>query len=89
MEKKIEEAVLRNGMEIIYEGAILGFSGGADSSALLHCLKGKCKHLLAVHINHMIRGEEALRDKEHCIKLCREYGVELVTFDIDIPRLSR
>lgn len=88
MEKKIEEAVLHNGMEAIYEGAILGFSGGADSSALLHYLKDKCHHLLAVHINHMIRGEEAVRDREHCRKKCLEYGVKFISFDIDIPKLS-
>ena len=89
MEKKIEEAVCRYGMERIYDGAIVGFSGGADSSALLHYLVGKCSKLLAVHINHMIRGAEALRDEESCKHACKQYGVKLITYSVDIPALSR
>ena len=48
---------------------IVGFSGGADSSALLHFLFvhasnfGKNFIVEAVHINHNLRGEESLRDE--------------------------
>ena len=89
MEKKINEAVCRYGMEEIYDGAIVGFSGGADSSALLHYLSTRCKSLLAVHINHMIRGEEAVGDREHCRLVCQKYGIDFISYDIDIPNLSR
>jgi len=89
MEKKIYEAVCRYGMEEIYNGAIVGFSGGADSSALLHYLKGKCSNLLAIHVNHMIRGEEADRDEAFCRSVCKKYGVELLVFSVDIPALAR
>ena len=45
---------------------IVGLSGGADSCALLHYLcdlrEELSLHITAVHINHMIRGEEAERD---------------------------
>ena len=57
MINKINAAVCRYGMEKIFNGAIVGFSGGADSSAILHFLKDRCANLMAVHINHMIRGE--------------------------------
>ena len=89
MEKKIEEAVLQNGMEAIYEGAILGFSGGADSSALLHYLKDKCRHLLAVHINHMIRGDEADRDELFSRKLSEKLGIEFISIRVDVPSLAK
>lgn len=89
MEKKIEDAIRRHGMEAIFDGAVLGFSGGADSGALLHYLKDKCKNLLAVHINHMIRGDEADRDEALCKRLCREYGVALTVIRVDVPALSR
>lgn len=89
MVDKINEAVCRFGMGEIFEGAVIGFSGGADSGALLHFLKDRCKNLLAVHINHMIRGEEADRDEEACRQACLAYGVELLVFRIDIPALSR
>ena len=45
---------------------IIGLSGGADSVCLTHIL---CKHLgsenlICAHVNHGIRGEEALRDQD-------------------------
>ena len=89
MEKKIYEAVCRYGMEEIYNGAILGFSGGADSSALLHYLKDKCANLLAVHVNHGIRGDEAYRDEEFCKAVCARYGVQLMTFYVDVPGIAK
>lgn len=89
MEKKINDAVCRYGMDEIFNGCILGFSGGADSGALLHYLKSRCKNLLAVHINHMIRGEEAFRDEEVCRSTCEKYGVPFKCVRIDIPALSK
>lgn len=88
MKEKINEAVCRYGMEEIFNGAIIGFSGGADSSALLHYLKDKCENLLAVHINHMIRGEEADRDEAFCKSVCEKYGVPFVSYKVDIPKIS-
>ncbi|MBO5313383.1 MAG: tRNA lysidine(34) synthetase TilS [Clostridia bacterium] len=89
MEKKIIKTIQQYGMEDIFDGAVIGFSGGADSSALLHFLKDRCKKLLAVHINHMIRGEEAMRDMEHCQRFCEKHGISLYTESVDIPTLSR
>ena len=89
MKKKIEEAVAYYGMEKMLEGAVLGYSGGADSSALLHYLKGRCKNLVAVHVNHMIRGAEADRDEALCRRTCAEYGVVLHVVHVDIPALAK
>lgn len=89
MEKKIDEVIYRYGMENAFEGAVIGFSGGADSSALLHYLKDRCKCLLAVHINHMIRGDEAKRDEELCRRTCEKYGVEFKCVEVDVPTLSK
>lgn len=88
MKNKIENAIRRHGMEDIFDGAVLGFSGGADSGALLHFLKDKCKNLMAVHVNHMIRGAEADRDEALCRALCEKYGVPLTVIKVDIPALS-
>ena len=75
-------------MDCIYDGAIIGFSGGADSSAILHYLSKKTKKLLAVHINHMIRGEEALRDEFFCKNACKKYGVKFLSYRVDVPLLA-
>lgn len=89
LEKKIKDAISRYGMEEIFDGCVVGFSGGADSSAILHYLKDKCKNLVAVHINHMIRGEEADRDEMTCKRACQEYGVSFMSFHVDVPSLSK
>ena len=88
MENKIEKAIKQYEMNDIFDGAIIGFSGGADSSAILHYLSKKTKNLLAVHINHMIRGEEALRDEFFCKNMCKKYGVKFLSFRVDIPLLA-
>lgn len=89
MENKIERAISYYGMESVYDGAIIGFSGGADSSAILHYLSKKTKKLLCVHINHMIRGEEALRDEFFCKNMCQKYGVRFLSYVVDVPSLAK
>jgi len=57
----------------------LALSGGADSVFLLHLLYGlACEgriSLYAIHVNHMIRGEEADRDEIFCREMCKSLGV--------------
>ncbi len=71
----------------------VGFSGGGDSAALLHILKKygdeKGIRIVAIHINHMIRGEEAIRDEEFCRELCHRMGIEFFSCRGDIPRMAR
>lgn len=66
---------------------VVGFSGGADSVCLLHCLntlKGKLGFQLeAVHVNHGIRGGEAKRDEEFCVLFCKEHNIPFKTFSFD------
>ncbi len=60
---------------------IVALSGGADSVSLLyalHLLENELSFVLrAAHLNHNIRGEEALRDELFCKELCRSLGVPL------------
>lgn len=76
---------------------LLGLSGGADSSALLHLLcewaRGSGAKIYAAHINHGIRtedyGNEADRDEQFCRELCRSLGVELFVAQIDVPKMAQ
>lgn len=72
---------------------LLAYSGGADSRALLHLLAGECRKsgavLLCAHLNHGIRGDEALRDREFCVASAAGYGVECVVLDADVPALAK
>ena len=82
--KTIRENELIRGGETV----TVGLSGGADSVCLLIALK-KMERLLkiklnAVHINHCLRGEEALRDEEFCRKLCAENEVSFEAVRVDV-----
>lgn len=72
---------------------IVALSGGADSVSLLHVfISIKEKYNLTVyaaHLNHQIRGEEAVRDERFCKILCENYNVELFTESRDIPSVSK
>lgn len=71
---------------------LLGFSGGADSSALFSLLHANSARfgytLYAVHVNHMIRGEEADRDENFCRERCNECGVKFFVHKADVPALA-
>lgn len=73
-------------------GILVGYSGGTDSSALLRLLRSLCRerdiYLVAVHVHHGIRGDEADRDAEFCRRTCEELGVEFRLIRADIPALA-
>ncbi len=80
----------------LFEGCekiLVGLSGGADSTSLLLVLKELSEKysftLYALHVNHMIRGEEADRDEEFARVLCKKLGVEFFCERVDVPSLSK
>ena len=72
---------------------VLGVSGGADSICLLHTLSRIQKaleiRLFVVHINHGIRGEEAIRDENYVKKFCEKLDICFFSFHYDIPRIAK
>ena len=62
---------------------LVALSGGADSVALLLCLKELGYRVEAVHCNFNLRGEESLRDEQFCEDLCQRENIPLhkVHFD--------
>ena len=72
---------------------IVGISGGGDSVCLLFLLskyqKRRPFHLLGVHVNHGIRGQEALRDQEYAKKLCEGLGVPFTVYTYSVPAIAQ
>ena len=72
---------------------LMGLSGGADSVTLLHLLADYCREhgstLYAAHVNHMIRGEDAERDRDFCLDLAARYDVECFVLDYDVPAFAK
>lgn len=71
----------------------IGLSGGADSvclALLLNEVKEEfALELQAVHINHLIRGEEAYFDMNFCVEFCKEQKIPIKTFEIDVVSLAK
>lgn len=71
---------------------IVALSGGADSMALLSFLNQYKTslgiHLSAAHINHNIRGEDALRDQRFVENYCKQHGIPLTVFSKNIPEIA-
>ena len=72
---------------------LLGLSGGADSVCLFLVLEALAKEweltLVPVHVNHNLRGEEALRDQNFCEELCRRYGRNLIVVSEDVAGIAK
>ena len=90
MLKKITEACSRFDLLNNVKHITVALSGGADSMALLVALCNSkdslnLEKISAVHFNHQIRGEEALRDQKFAEKQCKELGVKLYLGCADVP----
>ncbi len=87
-----EEILSRVRFDFPEEGRIVvGLSGGADSVLLtdLLCRRFGTSRLLAVHVHHGIRGEEADRDASFAEAFCAARGVPFRCFRRDVPSLSK
>lgn len=61
-------------------------SGGADSVAMLLCLKKAGYNVTALHVEHGIRGEESLCDMRLVERLCEKIGVPLLKKRVFVPQ---
>ena len=88
----LEKITLLNQKQNFYhnnEKTLVGFSGGADSVTLLHALYtllGKDR-LVALHINHMLRGEEADGDEEFCRDFCQTREIPFLSRKINVKTI--
>ncbi|MCR5556441.1 MAG: tRNA lysidine(34) synthetase TilS [Butyrivibrio sp.] len=91
-ENRVYNFILQKEMISPGSTVLVGFSGGADSTALLLVL-WQLRRLLdiklfAVHVNHGIR-EEAGEDAEFTRQFCKKHDISYQLVEKDIPALSR
>ncbi len=85
---------LRHGLAPVNEAGnvLLAVSGGADSVALLRgtlALPERSSWRIGVaHFNHMLRGEDSVRDAEWLEQVCSGLGVEFVVGAAPIPEIA-
>lgn len=61
---KVKQTLQQYQMLVDAKPIVVGFSGGADSMMLLHLLHQMQLPVLAAHVHHGLRGEEADRDEK-------------------------
>ncbi len=75
------------------DSVVIGVSGGADSVCLAHimdCLKEEyALHIILVHINHNIRGEDADRDEAYVMSLGEKYDCDVKIFSYDVEKIAK
>lgn len=97
MTKKFEQMVIDHirAYDMINPGdrIIVGVSGGRDSVCLLFLLNKLSKEwgfsLFAVHVNHMLRGEESERDKTFVKDLCKALNVPCMAVNTDVQAMAK
>ena len=92
MLKKVEEYVIENKLIKAKDKILVALSGGPDSVCLLHILY-KLKGVLdieigAIHINHLLRGEESEGDERYIKDLCDKLGIKYYVKRIDIEYIA-
>lgn len=91
MQNKVLKTVQKYNMIQKGDKICVALSGGADSVALLHVLYSLKDELdfslSALHINHMLRGEESDRDERFAIEICDLLGVEITVKTVNVNAL--
>ncbi|MBO8159757.1 tRNA lysidine(34) synthetase TilS [Thermosyntropha sp.] len=92
MLEKVSKFIIEEKLILPEEKVVLGLSGGPDSMALLHVLKGLEERLnfslFAAHLNHGIR-KEADDEARFVEDYCREMGVPVYIRRVDIKKIAQ
>jgi len=90
MVTRVRETIREFGMIVPGENVLVAVSGGADSTALLFCLRQLSLEmnftLTVAHLNHCIRGSEGDADAEFVRQLSFDLGIPCVSEAIDVRR---
>jgi tRNA(Ile)-lysidine synthase len=88
---RVERTVSRQRLFRPGDTLVVGFSGGADSSALLDLLSRLPDynlHLIAAHLNHTLRGAESDVDEEFCREVASRYAIPFESRRVDVTKMS-
>ena len=89
IESKVKAFLERHFFQLNNKAIAIGVSGGPDSLALLHFLfeqqEKKSLSIVAVHVDHMFRGEESYLDAMFVKGYCEERGIPFEMKRVDVP----
>lgn len=85
---RFQESIERNNLIPAGSTILVGFSGGPDSTCLLHLLKRSGFDVIAAHLNHGQR-PEAHHDETHCQTFCDHLDIAYIGGKADVPLIAR
>jgi tRNA(Ile)-lysidine synthase len=93
IEQNVIKYIKRHNLLFGAKKILIALSGGADSIFALHFFYKYSKkykiNILAVHINHNLRGKESDKDEVFCKELCRDFNVEFYSANVDVKQLAK
>ncbi len=63
----------------------VALSGGVDSMVMLNLLKENGANIIAINIEHGIRGAQSKRDSRFVRAYCKRHEIECLSFNVDSP----
>ncbi len=88
MDKKVWENIVEYNLISHGDNIVIGLSGGPDSMSLLHALIKAQKNMeftiIVAHVNHGVRGEDALRDQLFVEKLASKLNLIHYSKNVDM-----
>lgn len=67
----------------------VALSGGRDSIALCHMLKKAGEDVVAINVDHGIRGENSKHDSDFVKRFCENNGIPLYFKAVDVPSYAK
>lgn len=93
MREKVISTIEKYGMIEKGDGIVVGLSGGPDSTCLIHVLSTIRElydiKIYAVHLNHMIRDAEALRDEQFSMELANKLDIPFFSKQVPVEEFAR
>ena len=90
MISKMKETIEKHQMVNAGDAIVIGFSGGADSLALVSALSFLYPgRIAAVHVNHLFRGEAADGDESFAKSFCTQLGIPCLSYRVDVSHFAK
>ena len=93
IDTKINAFLERHGFQLNNKSIAVGVSGGPDSLALLHFLselrERNSLKIVAVHVDHMFRGDESYQDAMFVKAFCEKHEIPFEMKRVDVPAYMR